>query len=141
MNEFIKISLPIVGLIIGASLQFFFSRKNENRKQQNLLKTKAYTDFLKANSGISISQKFSDKEKEMEFFILLTDAKARICIYGSDSVINSIAEFERFGAILNDPKAYKLFTTIVSEMRNDNLKDKNTDLNDISQLILGENIE
>lgn len=141
MNEFIKISLPIIGLIIGASLQFFFSRKSENRKQQNLLKTTAYTDFLKANSGISMSQRFSDKEKEMEFFILLIDAKARICIYGSDSVINSIAEFERFGAILNSPKAYKLFTTIVSEMRKDNLKDKNTDLNDISQLILGENIE
>lgn len=141
MNEIIKISLPIIGLIIGASLQFFFSRKSENKKQQNILKTTAYTDFIKAISGIAMSQRYSDKVKEMEFFILLTDAKARICIYGSDSVINSIAEFERCGAIINNPKAYKLITTVVSEMRKDNLKGKKTDLNDISQLILGENIK
>jgi len=141
MNELIKFSLPVIGVIKGASLQFLFSKRSENRKQQNLLKTTAYTDFLKANAGIAITQRFSDKEKEMENFILLTDAKARICIYGSDSVIESITEFERFDPVLDNPKAYKIFTSIVSEMRKDNLNVKDIELNNISQLILGTNIE
>lgn len=141
MNELIKFSLPVIGVIIGASLQFLFSKKSENKKQQNLLKTTAYTDFLKANAGIAISQRFSEKKKEMENFILLTDAKARICIYGSESVIENIAEFERFGAVLDNPKAYKRFTSIVSEMRKDNLKGKDIELSNISQLILGTDLE
>ncbi len=141
MDEIIKYSLPIIGVIIGASVQFIFSKKNETKKQQNLLKTTAYTDFLKAVAGLAITQRFSDKEKEMEYLILLTDAKARMSVYGGNLVIKKAANFERIGPVLDNPKSNKAYTLLVSEMRKDNQQGKNTELNDISQLLLGKNIE
>jgi len=55
------------------------------------LKTNAYTDFLKAVAGLGIIQRFSDKEKEKEYLILLRDAKSRISVFGSDLVTKKIA--------------------------------------------------
>ncbi len=52
MDEAVKYLMPIIGVIVGASLQFFFSRKDENFKRQTLLKMDAYKDFLKAVATI-----------------------------------------------------------------------------------------
>ena len=141
MSELLKYSLPILGVIIGASIQFLFSNKNENKKQQRLLKTTAYTDFLKAVAGLAITQKYGDKEKEMEYLILLSDAKARVSVYGNDEVVKGIADFWRIGPKLNNPKSNKAYSILVLEMRKDNLKSVKTELKDISQLLLSEDIQ
>ena len=40
--------LPIVGVVIGATLQYLFSISSEQRKHQQDLKTQAYVDFIRS---------------------------------------------------------------------------------------------
>jgi len=141
MDEIINYTLPILGVIIGASLQFFFSKISENKKQQKLLKNNAYADFLSAVAGIAISQKYNNKDKEIEYTILLANSKSKIAVYGSDKVISKIAEFWRIGPNLINPLSLTAFTLLVLEMRNDNHKSDNIKFNDISQLLIGKDIE
>jgi hypothetical protein len=42
-------ALPLLGAIIGTSLQFFFSRSSEHRKGQQALRNQAYIDFIKVS--------------------------------------------------------------------------------------------
>ena len=41
--------LPIVGVVIGATLQYLFSISSEQRKHQQDLKTQAYVDFIRSS--------------------------------------------------------------------------------------------
>ena len=141
MNEIIIYSLPVFGVIIGAFMQYIITRKNEAKKQQNLLKVNAYTDFIKGIAGIGITQNYNDLEKEEEYKILLTDAKGRICIYGTDKVIKKISKLWIIGANLDNPESNKAFVEIIAEMRKDNMKMIDITLNDISQLTLSQNVE
>ena len=69
---------------------------------------------------------------------LLTDAKARITIYGIKNVINQISDFWREGAILDTPKRKKLFINICQAMRKDSLpKNQKVLDNEMSQLLFG----
>lgn len=122
-------------------MQFIFSKKNDSRKQQILLKTTAYTDFLKAVAGVSITQRSRDTVKELEYKTLLIDAKSRIAVYGSDLVIKKLADFYRIGPILDNSESCRAFILLVSEMRKENKRCDKTELNDISQLLLSKDIE
>lgn len=141
MKEIIIYLFPVITLILGAFLQFMFSEKSDKRKQKYLLKTDAYTDFLSAIAGLANSQRCKHIDKEFEFNILLTNAKAKIAVYGSDKVISKIAEFYREGAKLNDANSIKIFISLISEMRNENHKNSNSKFNELSHLLFGENIE
>ncbi len=136
MIELIKYILPLIGVIIGAFLHFIFSKRNESKKQQNLLKINAYTDLIK---GLAISQKYSDIESEKEYKMLVADAKSRICVYGDDTVIQGIANFLRSGGSI-DPNSNKEFVDIIVEIRKKHLGQINIDINDLSQLLIGTDI-
>jgi len=138
--ELLKYLAPVAGIIVGALLQFFLSKKSDSRKEQNLLKTSAYSDYLKAVAGIAISQSLGDKNKMFESRILLAEAKAKIAIYGSNAVIKKMAQFERKGSILNNTTSQKAFMLIALEMRIDN-QENDIHLNEISQLLIGLDIE
>jgi hypothetical protein len=40
--------LPVVGVLVGASLQYFFSRYLEVQRYQRDLRTQAYLDYIKS---------------------------------------------------------------------------------------------
>ena len=42
--------LPFLGVMIGAALQYFFTRHLDSQKHRRELRTKAYTDYLKCVS-------------------------------------------------------------------------------------------
>jgi hypothetical protein len=141
MIELMKYTLPLIGVIIGAFLQFIFSKKNELRKQENLLKTSAYTDLIKGLAGMAISQKYKDPTKEMEYTMLVADAKSRICVYGDDSVIEKISYFLRQGGILSSQDSYKAFVDIIIEIRRKHKGSLEINTNNYSQLLIGIDIE
>jgi hypothetical protein len=39
--------LPLAGVIVGAGLQYYFSRSAESRKQQIALRIQAYIDYVR----------------------------------------------------------------------------------------------
>lgn len=134
--------LPIVGIIIGALLQYIFSKHSEELKHQQNLKTQAYVDFLKGVSGITVTHRNNNKTKEQEYTTLLVDAKTRISIYGSKEVIQKIANFWRSDAKVDTPEEKHLFIEICQAMRSDSLKkDQRVENKDISQLLFSEDLD
>ncbi len=87
-------------------------------------RTSAYVDFIRGVAGVAIVQREPVKErehilKEWELLTLVADAKARIAIYGSKSVVASLAGFLRSGSVLDTPERAKDYTAVCQKMRGD----------------------
>ena len=48
MNDWTIAILPVLGIIVGAALQFWFSRAAEREKHTDALRSQAYADYLRA---------------------------------------------------------------------------------------------
>lgn len=142
METLLLNTLPIVGVIVGAFLQFHFSKNKDNRQLKRALETQAYTDYLRAVVGLSMSHRFNDEEKKREYLSALTEAKSKISIYGSKEVIESLADFEREGANVNTDRQKTLFIKIGQAMRNTNINSTEKVLDkDFGQLFFSIDLE
>jgi hypothetical protein len=130
--------LSFFGVVIGAALQYLFTRYLDNQKYHRELRTRAYTDYLKcvaehANVG---EQRQSPEWRELA--TRTADSKCRICLYGSSSAVKAFAKFERLGATMNTPEQCAAFTCMVSVMRRDSAIDGgNVGLEDLETVLLG----
>jgi hypothetical protein len=130
--------LPILGIVIGATLQYLFSRSSEKRKHQQDLRTQTYVDFLQWVGRIAIAQRNNDKDKVRELIAFLTDTKLRICVYGSKEVVEKLAEFDRAGATISGPEGINAFINIIQAMRKESLpKDQSVPDGEIYQVLFG----
>lgn len=115
--------LPFAGIVIGAFLQYFFTRQIEYRRSLREMKMKAYMDYLKGVSEQAQFIRLTDKgtldQKLIKAFTKVADAKARICLYGSKQVIHAFAEFEKFGASMATKYQRDAFISMTIEMRKD----------------------
>ena len=105
--------LSSVSVMLGAALQHYFGRTLESRKQLTLQRSQSYVDYFKAFA--SIAQYAGSKE----ILAAATDAKIRICIYGSPAVVKRLRDFELAGAALNSAESETLITLLLKEMRKD----------------------
>ena len=129
--------LPIIGVVIGAALQYWFTKLLEERRHRRDLKTEAYKDFIR---------NFMDahfKGEEEEFMSRFADATARIAIYGGKKVVKAFANTK--GAASNYKKAkapesefkYSLIA-LIQAMREESLpKKERVSDEEISLLIFG----
>ena len=104
---------PLVGVLVGASLQYAFGRTLELRKHLQSQKAQAYADYCRAFSSIATVG------RSKEALSQLTDAKTRVCIYGSPSVVRLLGEFEREGAKTDTGERRRLVSNLVAAMRAD----------------------
>lgn len=119
MEELSKIviaALPILGVVLGASVQHYFSRSSEAKKQIAALRSAAYVDYLRAVSMLARGRGGAEINT---ILASAADAKSRIVIYGSSKVIAKLAEFEIKGAVLNTPERGEAFLSMFIEMRKD----------------------
>ena len=112
--------LPLIGVIIGASLQYLFSRSGERRKQLEASRGQASVDYLLSVAQIAQEGR-SDSKKRSELLAAAADAKTRICVYGGASVITKLGAFGKGGAALDSPDSYRTFLELCNEMRKQNL--------------------
>ena len=105
--------LPIMGVILGAALQHYFSRNLESRKQLALKKSEAYVDYFRAVA--LLAQHAGDKAT----LAMAADAKVRICMYGSPLVIKRLGDFERAGARTDSTQSEFILMALLKEMRKD----------------------
>lgn len=111
----------IAGIIAGAVLQFLLGKKIESSKQFKILQTQAYVDFIRGFAGIGRAQFFGDKEKEVDYTILLAESKARVSIYGSEKVVRATAVFiSQFNETYSE-KGQMAFASLVSTMRDESI--------------------
>jgi hypothetical protein len=106
--------LPLIGVVVGAAMQYWFSRAAEAKKQIQLLQTQAYVDFLRA---VTKSAHATSPETVRSARADAADAKARVAVYGTSEVIDALARFEEEGAVLDNPKTKATFVGLVGAMR------------------------
>ncbi len=105
------------------------------------MRTRAYADFLRGSAGLAIAQGQGDKAHEVESAILLTDARARITIYGNKEVVHAVAEFFRAGGRLDTKEQMQLYLVICEEMRRQGMPKDSAATRDIAQLLFGSDLE
>lgn len=93
-----KIAVALLGILIGAILQYRFGVLRSKRERNLELKANAYTDFLKAVSETIFAQRSQDQNRQSYAFSLMVEAKVRICVYGEPQFVSSMADFWRLGA-------------------------------------------
>lgn len=127
----------LVGLVVGAVLQFLFTRHLDNKKHQRDLRSKAYTEYLQfvsenANLG---HQKSSIEWRQLNAKI--ADAKSRISLFGAPAVISAFAKFERLGGFIKTIEQGSAFADMVGAMRKDMLGSSSISQADLKAILLG----
>lgn len=134
--DIVNALIAILGIILGAILQYLFTKWMEMYKHRQYLQSQAYVDFLKSVSYIAVSQKYDDTQKEIEAIMSLTDAKSRVCIYGSKSVVKKMSYFFKVYGILNSPEAKNAYTDVAKCMRHETVsKNEFVETEDLMHLL------
>ena len=101
MNEWTAV-LPLLGVVIGATMQYWLSRSAESRKQLQLLHSQSYVDYLRS---VTRAAHATSPEGVRLAQAQAADAKARMAVYAPSGVIAALARFEEAGAILDNPRS------------------------------------
>jgi hypothetical protein len=125
--------MSLVGVIIGASLQYVFTRILDERRHHRDLRTQAFVDYIQCISEIRHRFIQPQAPKERELLARLTEAKARICLYGSGNVVLKLAEFDRLGGIIDSHDQRDAFVHILLAMRGD----RDAKQRDLETVLLG----
>jgi hypothetical protein len=106
--------LPLLGVVIGATMQYWLSRSAESRKQLQLLQSQSYVDYLRA---VTKAAHANSPDAARLANAEAADAKARMAVYGTSGVIAALARFEEAGAVLDNARTRAAFVVLVGEMR------------------------
>ncbi len=132
--------LSILGVVVGAFLQNYLARQNNEAKQLLESRNQAYIDFFEAVSLLVSAQRLGNREQKLEQLARLTHAKTRICMFGEESVVRQLATFWEAGATLETESEILAFTRFVLDIRKSlGLKDKNFLNVEVSQLLFAIN--
>ena len=113
--------LPLFGVVIGATLQYWTSRAAESRKQLQLLRSQSHLDYLRAaTKAVHATSPDAGCVARAE----AADAKARMAVYGTSRAITALARFEEVGPVLDTPSAKGVFTLLVTAMKDEDSPSK-----------------
>ncbi|MFM9913199.1 MAG: hypothetical protein ACKVN9_06685 [Methylophilaceae bacterium] len=127
----------LLGAVVGAVLQYFFTRHLENQKHYRGLRTQAYTDYLKCVCEQAQLASKAQPNLIREIFTRTADAKARVCLYGSTQAVEAFAAFERLGAKMATKDQRRTFTNMVAIMRNDSGSNKGVQIESLEIVLMG----
>jgi hypothetical protein len=125
--------LPLVGVIVGATIQFVFSRVGESAKAKATLRVQAYVDYI---ACLSDSAHLSLSRDKAEIMARATSAKTRISIYGSANVVTALADFEKAGAHIGSNGHRTAALALISAMRNESVGNKQKVSDETLRLVL-----
>jgi hypothetical protein len=129
--------LSFFGLLIGAALQFMFTRHLENKKHRREQRSTAYADYLRCVSELANLAHQRQSPEGRQLAARTADAKCRISLYGASAVIQAFASFERMGARMITTPQREAFAKMVAEMRRDAIGEDGADGSDVQVVILG----
>jgi len=130
-------AFSLIGLVVGAVLQFLFTRHLDNKKHQRDLRSKAYADYLQCVSEHAHLGYQRSSTEGRQLRAKTTDAKCRISLYGAPTVISTFSKFERLGATINTSEQRVAFTDMVAAMRQDTLGSSSVAQADLEAVLLG----
>lgn len=125
------------GIVIGAALQYLFTRHLDNQKHHRELRTKAYTEYLSCVCEHANLGRQRQTQEGRELASRTADAKCRICLYGSSASVEAFAEFEKLGATMNSEQQRVAFTRMVAIMRSDSAAGGQVSIAALQVVLLG----
>ncbi|WP_155631824.1 hypothetical protein [Burkholderia stagnalis] len=125
-----------IGIVIGALLQYAFTRHLDNLRARRDARTNAYTDYLRCVSEHANPDQMHSSDGH-ELGARTADAKCRICLYGSAEVVAAFAAFEHLGATMNSQEQQVAFTHMVAMMRQDSSGSADATSADLQVVLLG----
>ena len=111
--------LSFIGVVIGASLQYVFTRHIEDQRHIRNLRSKAYMDYLKNVAELANFRPQEKSKERTELMVRTADAKARISLYGSNRAIEAFSEWEQLGPTMASEEQRQTFISMVHAMRED----------------------
>jgi hypothetical protein len=123
----------LVGVVVGALLVYRLNAQLEVKKVRVAARNAAYVDFLSATIDAMAAQRGGDKAALDTLAIRLWNAKLRIGLHGSHTVVDAVIDLDRAPttAATNDA-----FLAIYERMRSDGV-DKGEASARLSQLLFG----
>lgn len=125
------------GIVIGAALQYVFTRHLDSQRHHRELRSTAYIDYLRCVSEHANLGWNRQTDKGRSLGAKTADAKCRICLYGSRATIEAFAKFERLGATMNTEDQCASFTSMVALMRQDSGTKDKAKIGDLETVLLG----
>lgn len=125
------------GIVIGAALQYVFTRHLDSQRHHRELRSTAYIDYLRCVSEHANLGRNRQTDEGRSLGAKTADAKCRICLYGSRATIEAFAKFERLGATMNTDDQCASFTSMVALMRQDSGTKDEAKLGDLETVLLG----
>ena len=116
-SAYIAIFGSLIGVIVGAILQYYLTHISQKDSRLSEWRNTAYADFINAASIVATAQRHGKREVVTEQLGKLSDAKARICVYGDAEVIKDLADFWRHGATLQTESEILAFTRVCLTIR------------------------
>ena len=83
---------PLLGVIVGASSQYFLNKINRTQEAFMNLKIKSYIDFITYKATLARLKK--DDKAIIEVLTKIDVSKYKICIYGSEKVVEKPSPFD-----------------------------------------------
>ena len=115
MDTIVSIVVAFVGIALGATLQFIFSRASESKKSLEELRSQAYLDYLQSIADAATAR---TNELLISANSKAVYAKARICIVGSRKVIEALVVQNKDLAIVSTEAMTRL-AALCEAMRDD----------------------
>lgn len=112
--------IGLIGVILGASIQYIFMIRAEKRKKHLEKKAQVYTDFVELAAGLPFGQTFFVDPNHS--YDKLIRYRSLIILIGSDAVISSINKF--FKSTERYYYSKELFCDVIYAMRKDLIDDK-----------------
>jgi hypothetical protein len=112
MNEWLTVALSMATLTLG----HWMGRASQRDRHVEEQRSRAYSDYLRAVAACAHLH-LPDNSDYVEALKNAADAKARIAVYGSSAVIESLARFVGVGESLIDDKNRATFVRLIAHMR------------------------
>lgn len=126
----------LVGVLIGALIQFWFGRRTAEESRYIELKSQACADYL--NSIASVA--FATPEDRLQALQKVAAAKARLCVFGDRPVIEEAVRLENTSLNLSQPDAQKAFISLLQVMRKRGIAIGQVDDSAFRILLLGQRL-
>lgn len=89
----------LIGILLGAGLNFYFTIAAEREKDLREIRRKAYVDFLHAQVKWDSAQYATSEEESRQFSEdyreKTAEARKRIAVYGDKAVVEALAKYWR----------------------------------------------
>ena len=130
------------GALLVVRFQVRSAERLRQRESMDRLRSEASVAFLRAVAAVAVSQRGGDIEDLRKAMTMLTDAKARISVYGDADVVTATSAFFRHHGALETRESMQSFTELVMTMRLSALPDEEAAVSreDVSRLLLDEDL-